>query len=99
MVLQSSAQGDPLGVDGHGTGIYETVRSEVRRAISEIQNDLERVCVSIDFYESPLYFPFVISFLLLLFFLELYCRVYDSLPNIDRNISKIEKSMLHVALA
>ena len=31
--------------DGHGaaSGIYETVRSEVRRAISEIQNDLERV--------------------------------------------------------
>ena len=35
--------------DGHGaaSGIYETVRSEVRRAISEIQNDLERVRFSL----------------------------------------------------
>ncbi|OVA13762.1 hypothetical protein BVC80_1769g13 [Macleaya cordata] len=38
-----SFEGDhPAGDAGTG-GIYETVRSEVRRAISEIQNDLENV--------------------------------------------------------
>ncbi|PON81140.1 hypothetical protein TorRG33x02_230990 [Trema orientale] len=40
--MKSSAQGDPLEGDATASGIYETVRSEVRRAISEIQNDLER---------------------------------------------------------
>ncbi|KAJ0045501.1 hypothetical protein Pint_05710 [Pistacia integerrima] len=34
-------QGDNLGVDTSSNGIYETVRSEVRRAIADIQNDLE----------------------------------------------------------
>ncbi|XP_038690276.1 uncharacterized protein LOC119989050 isoform X2 [Tripterygium wilfordii] len=34
-------KGDNLGGDGPTSGIYETVRSEVRRAISDIQNDLE----------------------------------------------------------
>lgn len=29
--------------DATASGIYETVRSEVRRAVSEIQNDLEIV--------------------------------------------------------
>lgn len=29
--------------DSSGGGIYETVRAEVRRAISEIQNDLQIV--------------------------------------------------------
>lgn len=38
MLLQS-VQGDML----ESSDIYETVRSEVRRAISEIQNDLESV--------------------------------------------------------
>lgn len=36
-----SRQGDRLGGDASAGGIYETVRSEVRRAISDIQNDLE----------------------------------------------------------
>ncbi|XP_059652863.1 uncharacterized protein LOC132299965 [Cornus florida] len=33
--------GDDLGDDTGRSGIYETVRSEVRRAITDIQNDLE----------------------------------------------------------
>ncbi|XP_075646579.1 uncharacterized protein LOC142617563 isoform X1 [Castanea sativa] len=36
-----SVQGDNVEADTTTNGIYETVRSEVRRAISEIQNDLE----------------------------------------------------------
>ncbi|BBN69925.1 hypothetical protein Prudu_1260S000100 [Prunus dulcis] len=36
-----SVQGKHLEDDNPSTSIYETVRSEVRRAISEIQNDLE----------------------------------------------------------
>lgn len=36
-----SVQGDNVEADTTTSGIYETVRSEVRRAISEIQNDLE----------------------------------------------------------
>ncbi|XP_024026262.1 uncharacterized protein LOC21403166 isoform X1 [Morus notabilis] len=40
--LQSSVKGDPLESDATASGIYETVRSEVRRAISEIQNDLQK---------------------------------------------------------
>ncbi|XP_015876216.3 uncharacterized protein LOC107412901 isoform X2 [Ziziphus jujuba] len=36
-----SVRGDSLENDAAANGIYETVRSEVRRAISEIQNDLE----------------------------------------------------------
>ncbi|KAJ9685115.1 hypothetical protein PVL29_017228 [Vitis rotundifolia] len=36
-----SFQRNDLEVDNTASGIYETVRSEVRRAISEIQNDLE----------------------------------------------------------
>ncbi|XP_040991634.1 uncharacterized protein LOC121238713 isoform X2 [Juglans microcarpa x Juglans regia] len=36
-----SVQGDNVKCDSSGGGIYETVRAEVRRAISEIQNDLE----------------------------------------------------------
>ncbi|KAK9912271.1 hypothetical protein M0R45_036141 [Rubus argutus] len=36
-----SVQGIPLEDDSTSSNIYETVRSEVRRAISEIQNDLE----------------------------------------------------------
>lgn len=39
-----SARGDSSETDAATSGIYETVRSEVRRAISEIQNDLESVC-------------------------------------------------------
>ncbi|KAL5568725.1 hypothetical protein UlMin_025300 [Ulmus minor] len=39
--MKSSDRGDSLGGDATASGIYETVRSEVRRAISEIQNDLE----------------------------------------------------------
>lgn len=34
-------QNDQQGADGSASVIYETVRSEVRRAISDIQNDLE----------------------------------------------------------
>ena len=41
-VLQS-VQGDNMETDTTASGIYETVRSEVRRAISEIQSDLEIV--------------------------------------------------------
>ena len=41
--LLQSRQGDRLGGDASASGIYETVRSEVRRAISDIQNDLENV--------------------------------------------------------
>lgn len=36
-----SVQGDNVEADTTTSSIYETVRSEVRRAISEIQNDLE----------------------------------------------------------
>ncbi|GMY23549.1 hypothetical protein FCV25MIE_18790 [Fagus crenata] len=36
-----SVQGDNMETDTTASGIYETVRSEVRRAISEIQSDLE----------------------------------------------------------
>ncbi|KAG6630826.1 uncharacterized protein LOC122291725 isoform X1 [Carya illinoinensis] len=36
-----SVQGDNVECDSSGGGIHETVRAEVRRAISEIQNDLE----------------------------------------------------------
>ncbi|KAH7536815.1 hypothetical protein FEM48_Zijuj03G0026400 [Ziziphus jujuba var. spinosa] len=40
-VASWSVRGDSLENDAAANGIYETVRSEVRRAISEIQNDLE----------------------------------------------------------
>lgn len=40
--LQSFQRNDLEG-DNTASGIYETVRSEVRRAISDIQNDLESV--------------------------------------------------------
>jgi hypothetical protein len=40
--MLQSFQGDNLG-DGTSSRIYETVRSEVRRAIADIQNDLESV--------------------------------------------------------
>ena len=40
--MLQSFQGDNLG-DGTSSHIYETVRSEVRRAIADIQNDLESV--------------------------------------------------------
>ena len=45
MLLQS-VQGDML----ESSDIYETVRSEVRRAISEIQNDLESVSFMISWF-------------------------------------------------
>lgn len=38
-----SDQSDQWGADTATSGIYETVRSEVRRAISDIQTDLEDV--------------------------------------------------------
>ncbi|KAG5626422.1 hypothetical protein H5410_011640 [Solanum commersonii] len=38
-----SVQSDQWGADTATSGIYETVRSEVRRAISDIQSDLEDV--------------------------------------------------------
>lgn len=38
-----SVQGDNVEGDTSGSGIYETVRTEVRRAIAEIQHDLEIV--------------------------------------------------------
>lgn len=40
--MKSSVRREPLESDASASGIYETVRSEVRRVISEIQNDLER---------------------------------------------------------
>ncbi|XP_062091556.1 uncharacterized protein LOC133797615 [Humulus lupulus] len=40
--MKSSDRGDSMTGDATSSGIYETVRSEVRRAISEIQNDLEK---------------------------------------------------------
>ncbi|KAF4384679.1 hypothetical protein F8388_003986 [Cannabis sativa] len=39
---QMKSDRDSLDGDASTVGIYETVRSEVRRAISEIQNDLEK---------------------------------------------------------
>lgn len=41
-----SLEGDNLGGDA-SSRIYETVRSEVRRAIADIQNDLESVSCDI----------------------------------------------------
>lgn len=41
--IQQSVQGHQLGEQTTTTGIYETVRSEVRQAISDIQSDLESV--------------------------------------------------------
>ncbi|KAJ6901530.1 hypothetical protein NC651_019332 [Populus alba x Populus x berolinensis] len=41
-LMLQSFQGDNLG-DGTSSRIYETVQSEVRRAIADIQNDLESV--------------------------------------------------------
>eukprot|EP00268_Persea_americana_P007545 TRINITY_DN12831_c0_g1_i3.p1 TRINITY_DN12831_c0_g1~~TRINITY_DN12831_c0_g1_i3.p1 ORF type:complete len:317 (-),score=64.72 TRINITY_DN12831_c0_g1_i3:1867-2817(-) len=38
-----SSQSDHVASDAGGGGIYETVRSEVRRAVSEIRTDLENV--------------------------------------------------------
>ncbi|KAK6934055.1 hypothetical protein RJ641_036949, partial [Dillenia turbinata] len=38
-----SIQGDHHGIDTTKTGIYETVRSEVRRALSDMQNDIDNV--------------------------------------------------------
>uniref|UniRef100_M1A402 At1g61320/AtMIF1 LRR domain-containing protein n=1 Tax=Solanum tuberosum TaxID=4113 RepID=M1A402_SOLTU len=43
-----SVQSDQWGADTATSGIYETVRSEVRRAISDIQSDLEdSTCLSV----------------------------------------------------
>lgn len=42
LFIMQSFQGDELGDDA-SNHIYETVRSEVRRAIADIQNDLESV--------------------------------------------------------
>lgn len=50
--LLQSVQGDNVEADTTTNGIYETVRSEVRRAISEIQNDLESVSSFVFHYVS-----------------------------------------------
>lgn len=41
--IRQSVQGHQLGEQATRSSIYETVRSEVRRAISDIQSDLESV--------------------------------------------------------
>ena len=43
---RQSLQGDYLESDATPSSIYEAVRSEVKRAISDIQSDLESVGVS-----------------------------------------------------
>lgn len=48
---------DGLEGDDSASGIHETVRTEVRHAIFEIQNDLENVCLS-------LIFSFIFCFIL-----------------------------------
>lgn len=50
--LLQSVQGDNAEADSTTSSIYEAVRSEVRRAISEIQNDLEIVSYFIFHYVS-----------------------------------------------
>lgn len=57
-----SIRGDSLESDAAASGIYETVRSEVRRAISEIQNDLESVCSSIGLLD--IYYIFLFHYII-----------------------------------